>query len=393
MDEGYSNQQIGYGYTEDLVKAQDWTGALRSGQLIALKMLYGDGFIDLTPEGYAKAINNLRRQSPDKARFVESELDDLLKIYLPRRRLDWRRTSQGTQARIALLPGNPWMMRDILLIRHIFRIPEGQIHVTDSKLLTYLRSKVSLKHIQQIADGSLIASWLDIHRKAAKGLPVEEYDTGLLSRELHQLAVASAKTNLTSDVIPVWLRLRPGNGVRERDKTSAPLDEVVERLIKRHRLPKHVGTALEFYLLTKDPYWVAKLDPMVVEVTSDTTSGSIGAFAISVKSLDEFITEEDWLRIWQRYIKPYQEQLMSQRGKIPHGKRTATVDRLVKALPLYQRIVRGDKLSKLLKEKDLQIFDLEIMRYDQETIRRIIRDLNILLSPEESDEDTEADNG
>jgi hypothetical protein len=84
---------------------------------------------------------------------------------------------------------------------------------------------------------------------------------------------------------------------------------------------------------------------------------------------------------------------MSQRGKIPHGKRTATVDRLVKALPLYQRIVRGDKLSKLLKEKDLQIFDLEIMRYDQETIRRIIRDLNILLSPEESDEDTEADNG
>lgn len=375
------------------MKAQDWTGALRSDQLIALKMLYGDGFIDLTPEGYAKAINNLRRQSPDKARFVESELDDLLKIYLPRRRLDWRRTSQGTQARIALLPGNPWMMRDILLIRHIFRIPEGQIHVTDSKLLTYLRSKVSLKHIQQIADGSLIASWLDIHRKAAKGLPVEEYDTGLLSRELHQLAVASAKTNLTSDVIPVWLRLRPGNGVRERDKTSAPLDEVVERLIKRHRLPKHVGTALEFYLLTKDPYWVAKLDPMVVEVTSDTTSGSIGAFAISVKSLDEFTTEEDWLRIWQRYIKPYQEQLMSQRGKIPHGKRTATVDRLVKALPLYQRIVRGDKLSKLLKEKDLQIFDLEIMRYDQETIRRIIRDLNILLSPEESDEDTEADNG
>jgi hypothetical protein len=67
------------------------------------------------------------------------------------------------------------------------------------------------------------------------------------------------------------------------------------------------------------------------------------------------------------------------------------IDRLVKALPLYHRIVKGDKLSKLMKEKDPQIFNLEIMRYDQEAIRRIMKDLDALLPPERSEEDEKSD--
>ncbi len=74
----------------------------------ALEALYGDGIRDLTAEGYIEAIGHLRKADPAAARRVERLLAPMLKekLFLRRSRA-WHETSEGTRARVVLLPGNP----------------------------------------------------------------------------------------------------------------------------------------------------------------------------------------------------------------------------------------------------------------------------------------------
>ena len=98
---------------------------------------------------------------------------------------------------------------------------------------------------------------------------------------------------------------------------------------------------------------------------------------MSVREIDEFISKDDWDRVWTQYVRPRQEQLWKRHGMKPQGRKRVDVSRLKKALPLYRKMV----------EADLEIRDIlakpptDPEPPDQETLRRAIRDLQELLAP------------
>ncbi|MFH1141642.1 MAG: hypothetical protein V1724_08310 [Chloroflexota bacterium] len=142
--------------------------------------------------------------------------------------------------------------------------------------------------------------------------------------------------------------------------------------------PWHVAASLTLYILTQDPAWVTKLEMARVAINYEYDSSSDpGAFTVSVKGIDEFITQEDWDRLWTQYVRPRQESLLQQQGMKPQGRRTVEIGRLRKALPGYCKMVQRG-----LTMKDILGLPSSVPEPpDQETIRRAIRDLKELLSP------------
>jgi hypothetical protein len=92
---------------------------------------------DLTPEGYQEALRNVRRSDPAAARRLERTIEPVLrkKGIFPRRRMPWYETSQGTRLRLALLPQNPHVEKDIEEARQYLRVPNNQVHATKGDLL------------------------------------------------------------------------------------------------------------------------------------------------------------------------------------------------------------------------------------------------------------------
>ncbi len=102
--------------------------------------------------------------------------------------------------------------------------------------------------------------------------------------------------------------------------------------------------------------------------------GSTSVFTVSVKWIDEFMTKSDWNNIWERYIRPRQENLWERRGMKPQGRRTVNIERLQSALPLYRDMVQQRWTMK-------NVFEEAPVEWDQEAIRRAISDLGKLLAP------------
>lgn len=346
----------------------------------ALEILYGCNIRDLTASGYTDAMKKLRRADAALARRVERILAPILeRRFFPRRKRKWYETSEGTRVRLALLSQNPYVRTDVKVVREILGIPHGHVTATEEHpLWDILESVVRPEGIRRVIEGNLASEWLHIHRMAASALPVEMGEVELLSGEMSESAVACARRDLSTAEAPEWLRRRVDD-IEPCEQKGAPLDWAVRRLLKRHRLPGHVLTPITFFILTQDHSWLEGLNPLSIIVRRNEDSGDQESFDITVRRIDEFLTKDDWDRIWTNHVKPRQASLWERRGMKPHGRRTLEIDRLKRVLPLYQRMIKEHLQIKDLLRYPLD--DLTMDDLDQESVRRALFDLEAVLTP------------
>lgn len=94
------------------------TQALRE----ALEALAQGGMVDLRTPGFQEALHSLRQADPARARQVERTLEPFLRERVfARREMAWQETSEGTRARLALLPHNPHLRQDVDAVRAVLR--------------------------------------------------------------------------------------------------------------------------------------------------------------------------------------------------------------------------------------------------------------------------------
>jgi hypothetical protein len=230
-------------------------------------------------------------------------------------------------------------------------------------------------------DGNLAGEWLDIHRRVASGLTEEEQDSQWLSIELRKSAIISAGVDLQASEVPEWLR-HPLGEPESYKGIDAPIDLSTGRLIERHNLPWHALTAITMDILTQDNSWVEGLEPLRIEIgQSHDTSTDPEAFNISVKNIDEFITRDDWDRVWTNYVKPRQDFLWEKRGMRPKGRRTRDILRLKEALPFYQKMVETNRDFKEIYHSLEEFKGQVTLDREMESLRKTIHDLERLLTP------------
>lgn len=347
----------------------------------ALEILYGSDIRDLTASGYANAMKKLRRTDAAIARRVERILAPILeRRFFPRRKRKWFETSEGTRVRLAILSQNPYVLTDVKAVREILGIPHGHVTATEEyPLWDILESIVQPDGIRRIIEGNLASEWIHIHRMAASGLPIEIGEVELLPDEMRESAFACARSDLSTAEAPEWLRRRVDYTEHGEEKL-APIDWAVRKLVKRHRLPGHILTPMTFFVLTQDHSWLEALEPLSIIVRYSENSDDEESFDMTVRRIDEFLTKDDWNRIWTNHVKPRQASLWERRGMKPRGRRTLEIDRLKRIMPLYQRMI-----TEHLQIQDMLRYpldDLSMDNVDQETVRRTLLDLEAVLTPQ-----------
>ena len=342
----------------------------------ALHALYGEGLRDLSPGGYGAALGELRKVNPNLASRAERVLEPYLaKHVFPRRRRQWHDTSEGMRARLELLPGNPHFDVDVKTVREALGIPKGQTQAfAEDSDATEVAVSPPAEVMRRGTDRHLAGIWMYLHKAAAQGDTPHIDLVDELRQDLRESAVASAQVRI--DLAPVdWLRETP-RGPAPYDGFGAPLEWATGRLIERHRLPWKAAIPVMLHVLTLDPAWITELEPLHVDIIhSDPASSSADpeSFTVSLKGIDEYVTREDWERVWTDFVHPWQEHIWSKRGGTAKGRRR-DVRRLREFLPVYRDMV-GLSLSKS---------DVVARAHgdsDQETIRRAMSDLQSLLRP------------
>lgn len=119
---------------------------------------------------------------------------------------------------------------------------------------------------------------------------------------------------------------------------SVPIEWAAGRIIERHRLPPHSRMLhhVIFYILTRDPACFAEQGPLDVRIMhGDVTSGRGAsgdgdpeAFEIVIKGIDEFITKDDWMKVWDDNVKWRQDRLWHLQGQRPQGRHSVDIERL-----------------------------------------------------------------
>jgi hypothetical protein len=348
----------------------------------ALEILYGNEVPDLTSQGYQKALERLRSIDKDLAKRIERVLNSVLKNrFFSRRQKEWFETSEATRARLALLSDNPHFNADVHTVRAVLQIPTGHIQTTQKHpLWKQLQDIVQLERIRRVVDSTVASVWLDIHRRIASGLTAEEEDGKWLSRELYESAIKSAGVDLQAKEVTEWLHHQHGESQSFRGLDS-PIDWFTYRLVYRHRLPHHIFTAITMFILTQDKSWIEGLEPLHIDINHDDSSEDPEAFNITVRNVDEFITKDDWDRVWNNYVKPRQNILWEKRGMRPKGRRTRDILRLKESLPFYQKMVEtNSSFNDIYYSHEDYIGDTTIER-DSESLRKTIHDLESLLTP------------
>jgi hypothetical protein len=329
--------------------------------------------------------------------------------------MEWYDTSQGVRARLSLLPGNPHFDEDVCTIRKNLLLPPDHMKIsTKDEQVNELKHSMLFENIQEphrtelakrTVEGNLAGWWLQAHRMVASS----SKDAVLLSDikkmipvELYRSAVNSAAINLALPDVPEWLHRQP---VKSKPNAIiiSPIDWATMKILKRYKLPDHIKGNIPVYVLTQDKYRITGLEPLNIKIGSDGDGGNCtdeDAFDISLQGIDEFVTEADWNRIWHQYVTPLQQRLLQDRGMDPQGRRSIDLSRLERLLPAYQEMVKSKleindmicKLGNISPVQKLGFFH-SISDLDQETIRRAISSLRILLRPQpdvpESDSYTE----
>lgn len=381
----------------------------------ALRELFGTDVYDVTAEGLAAALSDLRRRDKRRAQQVQRSLKPWLRErgIFPRRRVPWYATSQGLRARIALLPDNPHLEEDIRVVRQTLGIPADQLRAAPDSTLRrrieeffefgghplteepppVLRRTVvvsssgrPLETAAQAADRNLSGQWLWCHRCTALGQPLDfGRDCPNLPPAAVRSAQASAVLDLASVSEPAWLHHQP------RDsgpllQSGVPIDRAVALLIERHRLPvvSWVAGGLALYVVTDDSNWVShgSFPATLAELGArhGINPASDDSFGLAVAGLDEFVTRADWDAIWDHLVRPRQQLLRQLAGRQPQGRLGHDLTRLVQGMPLYREVVlHGGTVEGALSRLNDQ--EHPAAHVELSAARALMQDLALLLTP------------
>ena len=116
-------------------------------------------------------------------------------------------------------------------------------------------------------------------------------------------------------------------------------------------------------------------------MTWDWIESPVGrALRVTLDSIDEFTTREQWLSIYDRHVAPLLSRLWEGRGEKPHSRRPA-MSRFRN--PLYQRLYRVALRKGLSADKALdELADGYAQLPDRTTVQDLIEDFEVLFNPE-----------
>ncbi len=255
---------------------------------------------------------NVQRMSKE----VQNRLEPLLQQALPRRRRRGDYSSYYRALRVHLLPHNPHFLRDIVDLRRLFQIPDGQIAKLD--LTQFPDRKAPWDEFDEIRSEEAAGYWLEIHRHHFLKLPPGDWIP-----PLPQWFMISAHTApVFGDHAQIsWLQKESAvpEHYAAHFNLRIPIDRCVTKLIERYQLPWLCGPILQRFILTQDSTLLHLIFPFDIEIEGVTTS--IGeAFAATVNGIDEFMTRKQWNDIFDKYVRPRQEYYLERRGTLRHSK-------------------------------------------------------------------------
>ena len=353
----------------------------------ALDVLYGEEARDLSADGYASAMHHLRGQGSSLAQKVDRALQPLREKDFPRRQIPWHETSIGNRYRVALLADNPHFRRDVALAREALGLPKGQVRcevdnpirlqLANSRLLGEEGEDVT----QYLADRLLARRWIALHQEAF----LDDGPTAPTEGLLPEALAVARRTELKLDGLPGtdWLKAEPPPHADCLWDSDLPLHLVATLLLERHRLPLHLCPSVMIHILTNSRLDLLGLEPQQIltlreprEIRVQPPSHTI---SVLIQGIDEYTTKADWDRWLKERINPVLEELWEERGQRPQGQQATNLERLREGLPLYERYLELGSLEQVLEE--FQHADLPQGNIDDESARRLIRDLGELLEP------------
>ena len=356
---------------------------------------------DLTAQGVAAKLSALRRgeglpagirdleqrDREQKGRVLAKRLERLLEGSVGRRlfpgqEIPWQETSHGLRARLALLPENPHLERDVHAVRQALGIPEKHLCVNPGDAVWEVKAKLAKPAaIRELAEDEVVHEWLSIHREAAAQKAFRRRLVYLV-RSAVPVAEASAAVDLANAPGPDWLQTVPALDAPGDER--GPIDRAIARLIERHQLPPTRAAARRLirYLLTGNPAWLTgwDLSMALVRTPGESVEPGYDSLTVTVVGLDAFVTREDWIQIWERVVAPRQSLWMRSRGQPdPRGPRGIQIAALTTILPIYRAMVLKNltvlqALRRLAEEG-------EPTRLDWSTVHRGVRELRLLFDP------------
>lgn len=245
---------------------------------------------------------------------AKKALEPQLQKALPRRRQGIECSSYYRNLRVKLLPHNPYFKQDVVNLRKLFHIPEGQIANVD---LTGFSTRPTPWDTWDVLDSELATTyWFDIHQCHFLGLDMPDD-----LPPLPQWFVDSTTTPIPGKGSPPgWLSKQPN--VPERHAKwfdlRVPLVRCVAVLIQDYQLPWLCGLNLQRFILNQNEAYLLSIPPF--DITIDPVTEPVESFTISVDFIDEYATKQQWDEIYDKYIRPRQDLYWERRGDLPHSK-------------------------------------------------------------------------
>lgn len=232
--------------------------------------------------------------------------------------IDISESSPMRRFRVTLLAYNDTFQDQAAEIRRVLGIPETGIPDVDLSLLPDPKwSKVG-----KLRSESLWVLWSEVHAAKAKH---ESYQVPSLPPnipEWYLQSLASERCIACEDEeVPSWLVapshldfVRIDADPLGRYDPQIPLDRFVGRLIECFRLPRLIFRNVRLYIGTNNLDDIACPGPFDVDVYSLFSQWGLESGVI-VEGIDHHSTREQWLEVWERYVRPKIERVWTLRGQ------------------------------------------------------------------------------
>jgi hypothetical protein len=231
-----------------------------------------------------------------------------------------------------------------------------------------------------------VGCWLYLHSCAATGTSAE---LGLPPLPEWFTASAITMPMLGEQATVDWLRKESDIPAmhRKRFDLKTPMDWCVARLIERYQLPWHSGSNMKLFILTEREESLKGIVPY--EVLVERAEAPIGeAFTVTITSIDEYTTKQQWDEIYEMVVRPNQDALWEKRGDFPHSKQIE-LENLVEWLrkPWVIEFCRLMAEKKIGVDRAIEHMSLkgrlppDAENIDRSTLIRLTKRLNSLWKP------------
>ena len=308
-------------------------------------------------------------------------------IAFPRLAVPWQETSYGRRTRIEVLADNPYFASDVKELRSWLGIPPRLFEVTGEA-----RSFVEKRHesgfekneaivqtqpqCEPLPDDTIRIELLDIWvnqyfhgRTTADNVP----KIGFL-KTLLESADAAAEAWKRVHNRPDWIKNLAV------DEVADPVLEVARTLIRRHRLPAWVTGWVWTHVVTGDSGDLVSIPVDWVDVSAGEYEYQEDGCDLTVYGVDEYMTKTRWLEIFDRFVEPIVQKVANKRGNLKAPASRTSADEYKKYMNLLWGHVEGRE--PLSPESRVARGLPKLSR----TAESRIRDLKILLTPQDPDE-------